>query len=61
MSKRSEVRPVFADIAYANRRKRINSLDKINELIDWKLIEKQLNKVLKRKPNPVGAQPYRRL
>ena len=58
MSKRSEVRPGFADIAYANRRRRVNFLDKVNELIDWQPIEKQLNKTLKRKSNPVGAQPY---
>jgi len=58
MSNRSEVRPGFADIAYANRRRRVNFLDKVNELIEWKPIQKKLNKILKRKPNPVGAQPY---
>jgi len=58
MSNRSEIRPGFADIAYANRRRRVNFLDKIDELLDWKPIQKKLNKVLKRKPNSVGAQPY---
>ena len=58
MSKRSEIKPGFADIAYANRRRRINFLDKINELIDWEPIEKKLNRALKRQSVSVGAQPY---
>ena len=58
MAKRSEVKPGFADIAYASRRRRVNFLDKINELINWGPIEKKLNKVLKRKANAVGSQPY---
>lgn len=58
MSKRSEIKPGFADIAYAKRRRRETFLDKINELIDWYPIEKKLNRTLKRQSSSVGAQPY---
>lgn len=40
MPKRDEIKPGFADVAYENRRRRSNFLDKVNEIIDWRPVDK---------------------
>lgn len=58
MAKRSEVKPGFADIAYENRRRRPNFLDKVNAIIDWRPIDKVLKKALRRNQIAPGNVPY---
>ena len=58
MSNRNERKTGFADFLIESRRRSTNVLDKINDLIDWRPIEKRLNKDLKRKPCSQGNVPY---
>ena len=58
MSKRSEEKPGFADIAYENRRRKPSFLDKVNGIIDWRPIDKVLKKALRRKKITPGNAPY---
>lgn len=58
MSTRSDNKPGFADIAYENRRRRPNFLDKVAEVLDWQPIDKVLKKALRRKKITPGNVPY---
>jgi Transposase and inactivated derivatives, IS5 family len=58
MPKRSEEKPGFADIAYESRRQKPSFLDKVNEIIDWRPVDKVLKKALRRKKIAPGNVPY---
>lgn len=58
MPKREEFKGGFADVAYENRRRRPNFLDKVNTVIDWRPVDKVLKKALRRKKTAPGNVPY---
>lgn len=58
MSKHMEFKGGFADIAYANRRRKRGFLDEVDEVINWRPIENVLKKALRRKKISPGNVPY---
>jgi IS5 family transposase len=58
MANRFDHKGGFADVAAIERKRTKTVPEKIDEIIEWKPIEKYLNKKLKRRPNAVGAPAY---
>jgi len=58
MAERAKKAPGIADYRVSLRKRKVTFLDEIDRIIDWKPLERLLNKRLKRQPDAVGNPAY---